>query len=1408
MADADLKQAILRLTDLIANQQQQIAALQQGNANQVGSEKIIESLSTGIDEFQYDPDGGIFFDSWYARYEDVFKEDGKHLDDKAKVRLLLRKIGTQFHERYVNSVLPSHPRDFSFEDTVKKLKKLFGRQKSLFNARYQCLQYVKNEVDDFSSYSASVNKHCEAFQIGKLSSDQFKTLRFVCGLQSPRDSDIRTRLIGKLEAEENAPPADGANLKLENLVEECNRIINLKQDTQMIEKGCTDKSKVNAISRHRTSNGKEKKSPKTPCWFCGDLHYVKECPYQTHTCSKCKRKGHKEGYCSSSEKKPTKQIDKPKPKDIVKSKGIAVKRVDLKAKRKFVKIDINGVPAKLQLDCASDITIISKRTWTSVGKPVTETTDVAAVSASGDGIDIVGEFNAEITIQDVTKVGRIFVTSNPDLNVLGIETIDQFDLWSVPFSSLVNSIQQNSIATMQKLQAKFPEVFQPTLGCCTKAKVTLYPKPDARPVYCPKRPVAYAALPKVDAELQRLQDNGIISPVQFSDWAAPIVVVRKSDVSVRICGDYSTGLNNALESDRHPLPHPDDIFGELAGCRFFSCIDLSDAYLQVEVEEASRKLLTINTHKGLFLYNRLPPGVKSAPGAFQRIIDSMLAGIPGVKPYLDDILIAGKTQEEHDRSLNDVLQRIREYGFHLRIEKCRFSLPQIKFLGHIVDKDGLRPDPTKTRAISEMSAPTNLSQLRSYLGAINYYGRFVGQMKELRAPLDCLLKKDAAWKWTADCQKSFDRFKSILVSNLLLTHFDPNKEIIVAGDASKNGLGAVILHLFSDGSVKAIAHASRSLTPAEENYGQIEKEALALVFAVTRFHKMIFGRKFVLQTDHKPLLKIFGSKKGIPVYTANRLQRWALTMLLYDFDIQFIPTASFGHADLLSRLMSSHNKPDEEYVIAALQTETDVKSILEDSISNLPVTSEMIAKATQDDPVLQEVITFISNGWPNRASDIRTPAVHPFFSRREGLQVSQDCVMFCDRVVVPERFRKRIIRQLHRGHPGIDRMKSLARSFVYWPNIDDDVESFVRQCCSCATAAKSPRKTTLASWPIPTKPWDRVHIDYAGPVDGYYYLVVVDAYSKWPEIFRTRTTTTTVTLEILQETIARYGNPHSLVSDNGTQFVSSRFKQFCKENGIQHLTTAPYHPQSNGQAERFVDTLKRGLKKLVEGEKAVMFQDLQTFLSVYRSTPNRSIDGKTPADLFLGRPLRTTLDLLKPCPPSPTLVNEKQNSQFNRRHGAMKRTFDAEEMVFAQVHYRNTTKWVPGQIIERKGNVNYTVLLENGRLIRAHTNQLRQRYGSNADADSTPENQLPLALLIDEFNLQDMKPPGPVVPPKEDEQPIPDDEPMPVDGEQEVVEDDVNDDESDVPIEDSPQPVRPEGRLRRLPAWLAPYDIF
>ncbi|XP_055623399.1 uncharacterized protein K02A2.6-like [Toxorhynchites rutilus septentrionalis] len=385
----------------------------------------------------------------------------------------------------------------------------------------------------------------------------------------------------------------------------------------------------------------------------------------------------------------------------------------------------------------------------------------------------------------------------------------------------------------------------------------------------------------------------------------------------------------------------------------------------------------------------------------------------------------------------------------------------------------------------------------------------------------------------------------------------------------------------------------------------------------------------------------------------------------------------------------------------------------------------MILAETKKDAVLQQVVGFINNGWPANAKQISDHDVKKFFARRDGLQVVDECVMFGDRIVVPFRFRKRIIRQLHRGHTGMDRMKSLARSYIYWPNVDDDVAQFVRQCRACAEAAKSPTKATLESWPISVRPWQRVHIDFAGPIDGYYYFVIMDAYSKWPEMFRSRSINTTATIDMLRETFSRFGNPESLVSDNGTQFTSERFQQFCYANGINHLRTAPYHPQSNGQAERYVDSLKRGLKKLSYGESSPTLEHLHTFLSVYRSTPNPNTPESTsPAEAFLGKPYSVTQ----------IARNHKQDEQFNRQHGAVKRNFKGDDLVFVEQHSRNAMSWVPGRVIERKGSVNYIVVLGTTgrlRLIRSHINQMRPRY--DCDTFEGETQQLPWEILLDEF---------------------------------------------------------------------------
>ncbi|XP_055590265.1 uncharacterized protein K02A2.6-like [Uranotaenia lowii] len=608
-----------------------------------------------------------------------------------------------------------------------------------------------------------------------------------------------------------------------------------------------------------------------------------------------------------------------------------------------------------------------------------------------------------------------------------------------------------------------------------------------------------------------------------------------------------------------------------------------------------------------------------------------------------------------------------------------------------------------------MPAPSDVTTLRSFLGAVNFYGKFVREMHQLRHPLDKLLKKDAKFIWTQECQRAFSNIKRILQSNLLLTHYNPEHDIIVAGEASKTGIGAVIMHRFPNGSVKAIAHASKSLNQAEQNYSQIEKEALALVFACTKFHRMLWGRRFTLQTDHQPLLKVFGCKKGIPVHTANRLQRWALTLLGYD-----------------SRLINKHEKPDEEAVIAMVHAETDISSSLQDTLQHLPITFEMVLKATAKDPVLQKVKLYINNGWPTRSEAIPDTEVRPFYGRRESYSLVGDCVMMMNRVVIPKSLQKRIQKQIHQGHPGIERSKAIARGIVFWPQINNDIKDNVQRCSSCVSAAKSPPQASPQPWPSADGPWQRLHIDFAGPVEGFYYLVVVDSFTKWPEILQTRSPTSSTTIAFLRECFARFGIPTLIVTDNGSQFVSAMFRKFCEELGVVHLRTAPYHPQSNGQAERFVDTLKRSLKKIIGGGETSTATALQKFLHIYRSTQSAVLGGKSPDNMMLGRSMRTILDLLRPtCPPV--------RQQFKRN-----RTFEVGSPVYAKVYSTNDEwKWMPGVVLERIGNVNYNVLLDHqvGRrkVLRSHLDQMKIR---SSDEPSAAEAPIQLNILMEEFNLQ------------------------------------------------------------------------
>ncbi|XP_062540847.1 uncharacterized protein K02A2.6-like [Armigeres subalbatus] len=860
-------QQILRHNQAMAEQNTRLMEMMErfGNQENVSNrpyliyytEFIIESLASNIREFVYDPDIGLVFDRWYRKYEDLFLKDVAKLDDAAKVRLLLRSLSVTVHDKYVNFVFPKHPREYSFDEMVKKLTELFSVRISLFSKRYQCFQLTKHDADDFLTYAGTVNRCCEDFELSKITADQFKSLIFTCGHRSSKDADIRTRLLSKLEA--NA--ADECTL--ESLITECQRLQNLKHDT--------------TIEKKKTKS----EGPKTPCWQCGGMHYVRDCKYTKHVCRDCKQTGHKEGYCGSYTSKAALK----KKKHV---NGIfSINQVSCTSRRKFLTVDINGSQVTLQLNTTSDITIVSKKqSKKNLGSPtLTPTTRTARAAAA---FPLLGELRYPIKLGGVTKTATFYVTNN-SIKLIGLDWIELFKLWDTPLSAICNQVHvaDGQVNQIQVYKAAYPEVFKNGLGHCKKMKVRLYLKPDAKPVFKPKRLVPFMSMEKVDAELDRLQSLGIITPVDFSQWAAPIVVQKKPGGKVRICADYSTGLNAALEPNHYPLPVPDDIFTKLNGCRYFSVIDLSDAYLQVEVDDDSKQLLTINTHRGLFRFNRLAPGVKSALGAFQQLMNS------------------------------------HAYGFVLREEKCNILQPEVKYLAHIVDENGLRPDPSKVEAIVKMPPPTDVTTLPSFLGAVNFYAKFVPKMHQLRRPLDALLKKDAKFVWNSECQKSFRRFKEVFQSDLHLTHYDPPLDIMLP-------------------------------TP---------------------------------RSPESPLLRIFGQKKGIPVHTANRLQRWALTLLCYNFDIEYVSTTQFGYADVLSRLINGYVKPEEDFIIASIQLENDIEIPLQEAISSLTMTFKSVRGATLQCPVLQQVIQY-QRGWPSKIDDIANPEVRPFFAHRDALSVS------------------------------------------------------------------------------------------------------------------------------------------------------------------------------------------------------------------------------------------------------------------------------------------------------------------------------------------------------------------------------------------------------------------------------------
>ena len=654
----------------------------------------------------------------------------------------------------------------------------------------------------------------------------------------------------------------------------------------------------------------------------------------------------------------------------------------------------------------------------------------------------------------------------------------------------------------------------------------------------------------------------------------------------------------------------------------------------MKLDEQSSYLTTFWTPFGRFRWLWMPFGVSTAPEEFQRWLHEVFEGLPGVEVIADDILVYGsgdtieQAVQDHDGNLTAVLERARRRGLRLNKQKLKLRRTEVAYMGHLLTSKGLRPDPRKIQAVSEMPIPDGVQAVQRLLGFVNYLAKFLPHLSEVCEPLRRLTDKGAIWCWQPQHDKAVEVIKKLVTNYPVLRYYDVNEPVVIQCDASEVGLGAALLQ-----NGQPVAYASRSLTTTDRRYAQIEKECLAILFACERFDLYVYGRERVfVESDHKPLEVIF--KK--PLLSApRRLQRMLLKLQKYNLDIRYKKGKEMYLADTLSRASLSQTEngsskmKTEQIFHVSQQTKAEKEVEGVNQTSFLKVTADrlkQIQQHTAQDMVLQILKTTVLTGWPETRQEVPI-AIREFWCFREELTVQNGVIFKGERIVIPKAMRPEMLKRIHSSHLGGESCLRKARDVLYWPNMSYEIKDMVGQCTTCNEHQRTQTKEPLMTHPIPERPWSRVAIDIF-TLHGEDYLLTVDFYSDFWEVDRLNDMTAATVIELCKMHFSRYGVPDVVVSDNGRQFDSREFTEFAKSWEFEHTTSSPYHSQSNGKVEAAVKIVKNLLKKAKRSG-----QDVWKAVLDWRNTPTENMKS-SPVQRLMSRRTRTLLptvsQLLKP----------------------------------------------------------------------------------------------------------------------------------------------------------------------------------
>lgn len=1243
-------------------------------------------------------------------------------DEKTKVAQMMTIIGDGACK--IIYKIMDNPESNSVDEILTTLKKKLAPE---LNVRYE--RYIFNNLEQSND---------ESFQQYLM---KLKTQIKLCAYKDMEDELLVDKIISSVkDIKLREKLWLEKDLKLEKAIEICKSSEETKKQLEIIES-----QKENEIRKVEFKNSKNQSKESRLCSYCGQKWHQKlnKCPARLATCHNCKIKGHFASVCRRKKMKEIQDNDNSitdeNSIDVIKHNQFKINNKVMSEKGVFVTLkvilkDDSEKNVCFQLDTGACCNVIGEKALNKIfNRKNIELSPCTSILTAINGTRLGVKGKCYIKVRKDEKIHDIcFIIVDYDhMPILSYKECANLKL--ITYSKDVTTIKKvdalNENKSLEKLRnvpnstkqiiEKYNDVFQGLGRMKGLAEIEIIN--DRPPVKQSPRRIPIALKEDLKKEIEdMIQQNIITEEPGYTDWISNVTIVKKNN-KLRVCLD-PTFLNQAIKDTKQQLPTLDEIIPELNKAKIFSTIDAKKGFWQVELTERSSKLTAFWTPFGKFRYLRLPFGLSTAMEIFQKKMLEITNGLKGVHVLADDILVVGygdnedDAQKNHDENLEKLLDRLRKENVKLNEEKTNLCKKEIKFYGHVLTSEGVKPDKSKITAIINMPVPCDKEAVQRFLGMVTYLSRYIPNLSNVTEPLRKLVRKEESFIWTKTQEDAYNEIKKIVSEATLLRFFDTKKPVVIQTDSSSFAVGCALMQ---EGF--PVAYASKTLTTTQRNYAQIEKEMLAILFACQRFDQYICGKSdVIIETDHSPLVSIF--KKPL-LKTPKRLQNMILSLQRYNIMIKYRQGKSMYLADTLSRApesiqnnekqmdiykVTSENIEEYDEISTIEQLKTGIEYDCIYTVDFADKSIQKIAEETRNDDQLQLLKKQIRDGWPQTRKEVPDD-IKCYWNYRCELTMEEDIILKQNQILIPRSLRKEYLKKLHMGHMGTELTQRLARQSVFWPNITTEIRELIGSCETCAKFSSKQKKLEMKSHETPNAPFETISMDvFEINMHGQKrkFLITVDHFSDFIEIDELKDMTSRNLILICKRHFSRYGIPKTVISDNGSNFASKEFKEFSKNWCFNHITSSPHYPQSNGKAEASVKIMKKMIKKCMEeGE------DFYKMLLVYRNTPNKI--GFSPSKRMMGRWLRCDLPntdkykILEPEEIKKRIDDNKNRSKIYYDKGAVKRN---ELQVGQEIWYRKlpqSDEWSKGKIIEDTGNRSFNIETEEGAVLRRNEVFLR-----------------------------------------------------------------------------------------------------